>query len=89
MTDESAKVVTIIEEAWEGITEAALCLHHGDKCHPFKEAWGDLEEGIVALALAVLEAAFSLPEPPLLGTIEINLSEREAVLRAAIEALGR
>ncbi len=42
-----------------------------------------------ALALAVLDEAMSLPEPPLLGTIEINISEREAVLRARIEALGR
>ncbi len=42
-----------------------------------------------AYALAVLDEAFALPEPPLQGTVEINITEREAVLRRRIEELGK
>ncbi len=46
-----------IQEACAAIEEAAGCLANGPDCHPYTEAWRDLNAAVRAGFLAVLEEA--------------------------------
>ena len=84
-----------IEEAWAALGDTLRWASREAMCRQVDGDDADLswleeeKEAVRVVLRAVLKAAMSLPEPPLLGTVEINMTEREAALRAQLEALGR